>query len=181
MATKVSRGLVIDASIARAAGGEDAIFPTSKNCRDFLKTVLKVCHRIVMTSDISDEWNRNQSNFARLWRVSMVARKKMIPLYDISNDELRNKIQRINVSESNRKAMRKDIILIEAAIATDFTIIALDETVRKFYSKAANTVGELKIIVWVNPDYENEQPLIWLENGAKNEKKRRLGFYTKDI
>jgi hypothetical protein len=37
MADKVSKRLVIDASVARAAGGEDATYPISVYCRDFLK------------------------------------------------------------------------------------------------------------------------------------------------
>ena len=51
MADKVSKRLVIDASVARAAGGEDATYPISVSCRDFLKAVLDLSHRVVMTPD----------------------------------------------------------------------------------------------------------------------------------
>ncbi len=41
---KDSKRLVIDASIARSAGGNEATIPCSKHCRDFLKSVLEICH-----------------------------------------------------------------------------------------------------------------------------------------
>ncbi|MGH7596646.1 MAG: hypothetical protein ACREOI_09850 [bacterium] len=72
--------------------------------------------------------------------------------------------------------MLKDIHLIEAAKTTDQTVIALDETVRKLFVAAGQRVGEMRNIVWVNPDKVEEQPISWLENGAKLEKKRLLGF-----
>jgi len=58
-----SRVLVIDASIARAAG-DVSMHPTSRNCRDFLQAVLDTCHRMALTTPIKEEWNRHQSRFA---------------------------------------------------------------------------------------------------------------------
>ena len=73
--------------------------------------------------------------------------------------------------------MFKDLRLIEAALATDKTVISLDDkTARKFFGKAAVQVDELKDIVWVNPDkIEEEKPIEWLENGAEAERDRLLG------
>ena len=56
MARRTSRRLVIDASVVHAAGPEGATFPTSKNCRDFLKAVLTICHNVVMTPEIGKEF-----------------------------------------------------------------------------------------------------------------------------
>ena len=72
---KIPSGLVIDASIARAAGRTD--HPISKACRDFLEDVLKICHHVVLTKETSEEWKRHQSKFTLLWRSSMFARKKV--------------------------------------------------------------------------------------------------------
>ncbi len=69
-----SRLFVIDTSVAKAAGETD--HPVSKACRDFMRAMLDICHRMVMTSEISAEWNRRQSHYARKWRAAMVARKK---------------------------------------------------------------------------------------------------------
>lgn len=177
MVTNTRHSLVIDASVARSSGGEDATYPTSKHCRDFLQAVLEICHRVVMTPEIKEEWDKHQSTFARRWRVSMVARKKLEYYPDIpANEELWNKIEGIAASSKEREAILKDFRLIEAALATDKTVISLDETVRKLLDKAAEQVGELRNVVWVNPaKTENEKPLDWLRDGAKPEKERMLG------
>jgi len=62
--------LVIDASIAHAAGVTSK-HPTDQKCCEFLQAVLDVCHRMVLTAPIREEWNKHQSGFARMWRVSM--------------------------------------------------------------------------------------------------------------
>lgn len=175
MAKKSSRLLVVDASIARSSGGEDAIFPTSKKCRDFLSAIRRICRKIVMTPDLSDEWRKHQSNFARIWRVSMEARRKVEHINNDPNDELRRKIESNAASEEGREAMLKDIHLIEAAMETDSLVSSLDETARNLFGTASSKVGEINNIVWANPDKVEDDAISWLENGAKSEMKRRLG------
>ncbi|MCL1464925.1 hypothetical protein [Argonema galeatum] len=177
MSAKVSKRLVIYASVARAAGSEDAKDPKSQNCRDFLKAVRNICHRIVMTPDIKEEWNKHQSIFASRWRSSMVAKKKLEYLSEIVvDDELWSQVEDFTEFDNQRSAMIKDLLLIEAALATDKIVISLDDRVRKFFAKAAEQVNELKDIVWVNPARPEEQALLWLENGAEPEIERQLGF-----
>ena len=98
MAKVRSRVLVIDASIARAAG-EVSMHPTSRDCREFLQAVLRLAHRMAMTARIQEEWNKHQSNFARRWRTAMVARRRIdfvevapqvtgvVDKVDIANDQ----------------------------------------------------------------------------------------------
>jgi hypothetical protein len=177
MAAKVvSKRLVIDASVARSAGGEEATYPTSVHCRDFLIAVLDICHKVVMTPDIREEWNKHESEFARAWRRRMVAKRKFEFLDIPVNEELWEKIDTSAGSDRQRAEMFKDLRLIEAAIATDRTVISLDDnTARKFFGKAAVQVDELKDIVWVNPDkIEEEKPIEWLREGAKPESDRLL-------
>jgi len=176
MPAKISRRLVIDASIAHASGGEEATFPTSKNCRDFLIAVRAIGHRAVMTFAITAEWNNHQSHFARRWRRSMEARKQTMRVSVPADSKLREKIKRIAASDVAREAMLKDLHLVEAAQATDQTVASLDENVRSLFVSASRSAGELKSIVWVNPDKTKEQVLAWLKNGAKPEKKRTLGL-----
>jgi hypothetical protein len=64
--------LVVDASVARAAGSLESKHPTGILCRDFLMGVRSVCHRIVWTEAIKVEWDKHDSVFARQWRVSML-------------------------------------------------------------------------------------------------------------
>jgi len=176
MAAKVSKLLVIDASVARAASGPDATYPTSVHCRDFLQAVLDICHRVVITPDIREEWNKHSSTFARKWRKTMVAKKKLVYRADISaEEELCQKICGTIARETDLEAMLKDFRLIEAAMVADNTVISLDDKVRIIFDKAAERVGELRNVVWVNPDDTEAQPIDWLENGAQPEKHLRLG------
>ncbi|MEG3835052.1 MULTISPECIES: hypothetical protein [unclassified Microcoleus] len=180
MADKVSKRLVIDASVARATGREDATYPTSVYCRKFLQAVLDLSHRIVMTPDIRDEWNKHQSKFARKWRSQMVAKNKLC-FFDIEVDnDLWCQVEAIAESDKEREVMVKDLRLVEAAIATDRTVISLDNKVRQCFAKVAVDVDPLKDIIWVNPAQIAEKPLDWLQNGAEPEIERSLGFQKAD-
>jgi ABC-type dipeptide/oligopeptide/nickel transport system ATPase subunit len=175
MTTKSSRRLVIDASVARSSGGEDAVFPTSKNCRDFLKAVLEICHHVVLTLEIREEWHKHQSKFSKRWLRSMFARKK-VELIDSTEDQmLRDRIAETSQNQKARAAMLKDIHLLEATLVTDEIVVALDETVRALFIEVAVSVGEIRNVIWTNPDRADEAPLPWLEGGAKSDKKRCLG------
>lgn len=176
MPSRNPRRLVIDASVASSSGGEAAIHSTPKHCRDFLKATRDAGHQAVMTPSLQDEWDRHQSRFARLWRQSMVARRKLVIICVTPNDRLREKVESTAEIKSHREAMLKDMHLIEAAKATDHTIVSLDEIVRKLFVAAARSVTELRIVIWANPDKTEEGCIAWLEAGAKAERKRQLGF-----
>ncbi|MCA6526244.1 MAG: hypothetical protein IM570_09755, partial [Pseudanabaena sp. M179S2SP2A07QC] len=159
---KVSKLLVIDASIARSCGAPNATSPASKNCRDFLNAVLTICHRMVLTDDIKEEWDKHQSNYARRWRSSMLAKRKVEYRADIAFDQkLRDRLDKVAESDKTREAMWKDCHLLEAAIATDKIIISLDEKARNPFDKAAQSIKELNEIMWVNPDKPEENALLW--------------------
>ena len=175
MAKKASRRLVIDTSVARAAGTEESTHPTGRNCREFLKAVLRVCHRLVMTADLAEEWAKHQSSFTRKWRVQMFARKKQVSPEPDPDASLDDAIGRLDVAHAERERMRKDCLLIEAALASDKSVVSLEESVRELFSAASRSVRALRQIVWVNPDRKQDQPLQWLEQGAHSEPKRMLG------
>src|SRR5579884_2623105 len=125
MARTRSQTLVIDASVARAAGPEAAVHPTVKHCRDFLIAVLDVCHRTTFAPALTEEWKKHQSGFARQWRLSMFARKKIVQIDGLVNDELRRQLEGAAVDEKQKGAMLKDAHLIEAALAQGMRIAAL--------------------------------------------------------
>ena len=176
MPTKVSRALVVDASVARSSGGEDATYPTSKNCRDCLKKIRALSHVVVMSTPIRDEWNKHKSSFAREWLASMVARKRVLRIEPEMLKELRQKLEEIAGSPKDAAAMLKDVHLIEAALVTDQTVIALDEIVRALFRASCPSAGVMRVVVWVNPDKAEEDVFAWLEEGAEPEKHRQLGF-----
>ena len=78
-------------------------------------------------------------------------------------------------AEDEVEALRKDFHLLQAALATDQTVISLDETIRGLFKRASQQVGEILNIIWVNPDRTAEEhPIAWLQNGAPSEPHRRL-------
>ena len=174
MKTGNSKRLVIDTDVAQAAGSETATHPRAKHCRDFLQEVLLLGHSVVMTQEISNEWKRHRSSFARRWRVSMDARKKVYRVNAPVDEELRNKIEKTATNQDEIEDMQKDFHLLEAAWATDQTIISLEEIIRQLFARAAQRVGEIRDIVWVNPERtEEEEPLVWLQNGASPDDHRK--------
>ena len=172
--TNVKR-LVVNASIGRAAGGEEATASVSINCTEFLESFRTEClHHIVMTPELSAEWNRIRSVFTRTWLKSMVARKRFHYVGSALNQALCNKIETSTSREKEVKAMWKDFHLLEAALATDQTIISRDEIIRGCFARAAQSVDEIRHIVWVNPVHSEEAPITWLKNGAPPEDHRQL-------
>ena len=167
--------LVVNASIARAAGGEDATASVSINCTEFLESFRTECrHHIVMTPELSEEWNEHQSNFTAAWLTSMITHRRFDYVEPLVNQALRDKIEKTAPNDNEIPAMRKDFHLLEAARETDRTIISLDKTARRRFARAALSIDEVKSVVWVNPDYTEEEALVWLKNGAIPEDHRQL-------
>lgn len=172
-----SRLLVIDASVARAAGDRDATHPTSSKCRAFLEAVHNICHGIVMTNDVFGEWSRHESRQSRKWRRTMIAKKsKRALLGNVLDLSLRSQIESYIQDERTRAIVSKDVCLIEAALASDLRIVSLDEAVRTRFAELSNTVKALRNIIWINPTNETEAPIPWLEQGAPAEDHRFLGY-----
>jgi len=168
-----SRSLVIDASVARAAGGDDAIHPTAMHARNFLSAVLTICHKAVMTPAVRTEWDAHQSRFARKWRSSMVARKKLL-LFDINErDDIRAQVNLATISQKQKAAMLKDCHLVESAIASDNRIISLDNVARDLFKNSLD-VPDVNSVLWVNPTDNAESVLVWLEKGALVRKEYKL-------
>ncbi len=176
MAANVSRRLVIDASIARAAG--ETKHPTSKNCRDFLEAVRKHRHKLVLSPNINTEWDKHQSRFAFTWRRKMIATKSVVFLQTdaIIQTELRDKIDTLIPDDGARREMLKDVHLLEAALATDHTVTSLNELDRKRFQSVCDSIDEIRRIVWVNPDKAEEGCLAWVESGAPPDDHRKLGY-----
>ena len=175
MRVRDSKRLVIDADVARASGSETATHPRAERCRDFLNAVLSLSHRIVITEKINNEWKNHQSRFARRWRVSMNARKKIDRIDPPEYVEIQDKVTNTANDKDEIEALQKDFHLLQAALATDQTVISLDETIRRLFKRASQQVGEIRNIIWVNPERTAEgQSIVWLQNGAPPEPHRQL-------
>lgn len=171
MAKKRSRRLVIDADVARSAGKSE--HPTSSSCRAFLHTTLEVGIHVVMTQKLAEEWRRHRSRYSAMWLIQMHGRKRV---YSDSTEHDAILGRRINDSliESERAVARKDLHLIEAALATDKVVASQDEHAREAFRHASAVVRELTSIAWVNPTRSVDAPVDWLRSGAQADAHRRL-------
>lgn len=140
-----SRFLVIDASVVRSAGETE--HPVSAACRECLQAVHRICHRVVLTREMKEEWDRHSSRFTRKWRRSMAARKKPIQVVDPSEVSMNVK----GLSEADQQAIQKDRCLLEAAFSADRVIVTRDDSLRKALARTPQGRQRLKAIIWINP------------------------------
>jgi len=150
---KRARRLVVDASVAGAAGGRTAAAPTATRCRDFLETLRQETRcRIVLPPKLNEEWEGHMTPFASRWLKAM-ARRGRVVIDDVPlSNKMRREIERVAARKrSEVDALRKDFHLVEAAIAHDRTVVSLDELVRRLFKAAALSVTAIKKVVWVNP------------------------------
>jgi hypothetical protein len=150
--------------------------PTSRNCREFLQAVLQVCHRMVLTAAIQEEWNRHQSKFARTWRRAMMARKKIERVNIPDERSLERRITRTVGVAAIAAIIEKNRRLIEAAVAAEKRVASLDDHVRKHIRAHRDKLPELRNVCWVNPSDPTEEAVTWLESGAPLDPYRTLGY-----
>ena len=178
---KTLKCLVIDADIARAAGGDKTKDERAKNCRDFMNAVLETTHhKVVLTKAIQAEWNKHQSTSTLTWRSTMIAQKRVCFIKNPNDDGLCLKVEQCAETENKRNAMLKDIHLIEAAFQADRIVLSMDEIVRHCFHEIACNIRALTHIVWVNPSISEETPIDWLQNGANLERERLLGYHREN-
>ncbi len=105
----------------------------------------------------------------------MHARKLVIDLGNVESQGLREKLSRHATDEASVEEMLKDAHLLEGAMATDRTIASRNDSERDLFRNVSRRIGEIRDIMWVNPDREQEYCLDWLGRGAPVEPERLLG------
>ena len=176
MSKVASRQLVIDADVARAAGDSPDATGASKACRDFLQTVLEVCHHAVWTPAIADEWKRHASRFSRKWRVQMAARRKLDDCVPEAVRGLEQRILSANPTGLNPDSIRKDLHLVYAALQTAGPVASRDRAIRRRLALAVPKAPELRALVWVDPASADARAVEWLNRGAPLEQEGMLGY-----
>jgi hypothetical protein len=149
----VKKLLVVDASVVRAAG--DTEHEVSTACRSSLEAIRHICHRVAVTPEIRDEWDRHMSRFSRKWRRSMAARRK--PLQPVTATDL--VLDMAGLSENECVAIEKDRCLLEAAVSADRIIVTLDDALRSILAKTPQNAQLLASITWVNPVKDGAEAL----------------------
>jgi hypothetical protein len=183
---RLSRRLVIDASVARSATmSQDE---TSTACREFLQAVLDVCHRAVLTADVYREWDYNalrirtksderRTRFLVDWMFAMSRKKRgKILRARVDRDEaLRAKINRLGLPGNARHEITEDLHLVEAAPASDRIVVSRDDSVRDLLRGIAGGCPEFAKVLWCNPVELGEEGVEWLRTGARVVKAWQLG------
>jgi hypothetical protein len=142
-----------------------------------------------MTQEIRDEWYKRRKDtgkpyislFSQRWYRAMIDKEKVIEDLISPDDLLKERVINTLKPEAvkQKKDILKDYFLLEAALASDKTVISLDDkTARKLFSQASQNIDEIKEIVWVNPDKNEEKAIEWLTNGAPAETERFLVNYS---
>jgi hypothetical protein len=200
VARPFSKRLVIDASVARRAGGpadltaHPAPLPDGANpdrrkaqrSRRLLLDVLGICHRLVLTDAIKAEWGRHASRFAQRWLVRMAQKGKVEEMDVAPDDALRDALgdfattvsERGIEIEAYRREMLKDCHLLEAALAADQAVVSLDRDDRRRFALACATVTQIANVVWVNPERPEDRCADWLKQGASPDEALRLKNYA---
>jgi hypothetical protein len=186
VARKVSRRLVIDASVARSATLSDN--PTSTACREFLQAIYEICHRIVLSADISREWDYNvlqiqtpadkqRTRFIVNWMVAMSRRKggKILRPRVGRDESLRTKVNRLRLPGNDRHEITEDLHLVEAALFFDRIVVSRDDSVRDLLRGIAGSCPEFAKVVWCNPVELGQEGVEWLRTGARTVKAWQLG------
>ena len=185
MSKPSSKRLVIDASIAKQAGGKGGPKPASVACRSFLMAILssRIGHTMALSPAIAAEWKKHAAGYARSWLSQMYARKRVIPIEGKVTPGLEQRALAATPYAANpafnakdvkdKEALKKDLHLIYAALDADKLIASLDEVVRNLLISVAPKVNELCQIAWVNPD-SDPTCVAWLEQGCAMETKKLI-------
>ncbi|MCR4316689.1 MAG: type II toxin-antitoxin system VapC family toxin [Planctomycetes bacterium] len=142
---KVSRVLVIDACVARAAGEND--HPESSSCRTFLESVLQICHKVAMNKVIKHEWNTHGSDFSLLWLAAMTDKRKVVELDEVADVPL----DMSRFKQNQKVVVEKDIHILKAAHATGSEIVTLDKKLIKALGATEEGMGLRDRIAWHHP------------------------------
>lgn len=176
MKAKVSRRIVVDASVARAAGETEA----SSACRRVLDAIERICHKLVHSAEGYDEWQRHESGYARGWRVRMISKKKLVTVTDAYPQDIQDRLEESGVKPKELRNVQKDLHLVGAALETDEIVISCDRRMRRDLRKRLDVCPELGSLIWVDPNDDTDNWEEWLEKGAPDEPRWRLEEASKD-
>ncbi|MBI4567042.1 MAG: hypothetical protein HY719_01445 [Planctomycetes bacterium] len=150
--------IVVDASVARGAGRTEA--PLGKQCRRTLKEICNVCHRILMTPEIKEQWNREASDFARKWKTRMQSLNKIVRVGSralLTNPPV--EIDTAAISQNDRVPIEKDKFLIQAAVRGERVIVTGDRSFQESWQRHADKFPHVPKITWFCPGRDSLERL----------------------
>jgi predicted nuclease of predicted toxin-antitoxin system len=154
----VSRLLVVDASVLHRGGN---LGKGTGICASLLEAIQTVCHKVVLSKEISKEWDVHQSPNAYAWRAIMMGKGKLMPMR-INSEQFETQIEQCVPLEHTAKktALRKDAHLLAAAYAADKLLLTADKKLLELCKE----YGVAQNIEWLevsnpSPDQERQQLL----------------------
>jgi len=178
----VAYGIVVDASVARAASPSP--HSSAQRCWECLEALDDAGHSLVMTRSLMDEWLKREktrpsgswllyaSRWAYAWLTNIRQRRRVLWVHGHHRTELLGRALDA-VDPQYHTEVRKDLHLVESALATDKRILSLDRTMNRLLGCAARKVPELCVVLWVHP-VTDEAPQ-WLSDGAPDLPEYHLG------
>lgn len=167
---------MVDASVAHAAG-DVSLHPTSKQCRETLLALSDFS--AVFCPNLKAEWRKHESAFARAWKIKMIQEGKA-KFFD--DDQIISRFKRfIDDADTDvhaKNAMDKDAHLVSSALSNDKIVVALDEKVRRLFSRHCLSFKGVRKILWSNPIRAEDNTIGWLRAGAKREEVHTLKSYS---
>lgn len=111
------------------------------------------------------------------WLSAMTAGKKLLTISGTADySELLARLEACISQVSQQEAIAKDFHLLIAALEADRIVITRDERLRLILNTAAEHVGELRTLIFANPEAADDGIVPWLNRGAPAEKQRCLGY-----
>lgn len=164
---------VVDTDVLITASGAKSLDPRSVDCLGFLNSILEICHSVVVSGELEQEWDDHPSRWSNRWRAEMEDSRK-ISRPEISRDaELRQAIKAIAGTTGVTSRLEKDAHLVEACRQADMLIASNDNRARRGFARCASDVNWLGDVVWVNPATDSDL-VAWLKRGAPHEESMRL-------
>lgn len=165
-------GVVVDASIARAAGPGDR--PPAPACLQALQAMLEAGLFAAVCDELHDEWRRHGSREFNRWRKQMHSRRLVRKIALTRLDEY--------VAHARRKrgratgvlaAILKDLHLAVAAIESDRRVLSGDDRIRRHFIGLEHP--EIDKLLWGDPCSPTDDTAGWLLAGAPSKRERLLG------
>lgn len=142
-----------------------------------MELVLTICHRAALSDELAAEWDNHQSPFFMTWRIQMKNLGKIVDIASKPDHQgLRDKILATASTAKKQTEMQKDIHLVEAALESDRIIASLEQNSRALFHQAADTVPELRQVMWINPVELKGELESWLKKGLSPKPGLKLGF-----
>ncbi len=170
----MKRGLVIDTSVARSAGGRGATDGRAAASKDALELVRRGKLRAVISEALLEEYRRQirMSRFFRQWLAWMTDKERLWRVDGTPHRPTLRAAEQI-LSPERQKAVEKDLHLVGAALAADRRVLSADDRMRADLSALTTEVRALAKLHWANPEVTG--CLDWLSRAAPDDRAWQLG------